>query len=581
MATTSPYPAGPPGPVLKRVARYRRVSTDEQAEWGTSLADQDQQTAAAILARRGWVDCGADYINDGVSGTLRRRPAMDRLIADCQARKIDVVVITKLDRFARKLKTLLHLWDAIEAAGAAIVIIEESIDSSTAVGRLVRNVLGAIAEFEVENIRARTMAGRRTRAKEGHVWRTRAPLGYRYVKGDRAAGTKHRLELDSAGGGLYPALVEEIITRVGSGEISASALAREFNARGVPTQRGGAQWYHATITGIIHNPAHHGRPEYGRFSYTSHETDDGRIVRAKRRGDDPIAGSGPAIVTEEEVEAARQALARNLKYTHRAATKDYLLGGGLITCGVCGEPHHWAAKTTRHGHPRYWCRVDQSHSLSGRVLEPAVWEALAALLRDPARIIAAARKDQGGRRRGRAGKRADAAEDALRRAERELADLDRRRGELLDLRLERVVDDAVYRAKDAQLAAGRAVVERRRDDLAARVAPALAPDARTVAGVEEQCRRLAAWLDDPTGATAERRRWIVRRVVRRIVATRQEVTIEGRLPGGSALASGVPANVARGEDAEAASGVSLPTPPMLERVLTEAASPKRFHHPLA
>jgi len=577
MATsTSPHPPGPPGPILKRVARYRRVSTDEQAEWGTSLADQDQQTAAAILARRGWVDCGTDYVDDGVSGTLRRRPAMDRLIADCQAKRVEIVIVTKLDRFARKLKTLLHLWDAIEATGAAIVIIEESIDSSTAVGRLVRNVLGAIAEFEVENIRARTMAGRRTRAKEGHVWRTRAPLGYRYVKGDRAAGTKHRLELDSGGGGLYPALVEEIMTRVGSGEISASALAREFNARGVPTQRGGAQWYHATITGIIHNPAHHGRPEYGRFSYTSRETDDGRVVRAKQRGDDPIAGTGPAIVTQEQVEAARQALARNLRYTKPAAAKDYLLGGGLITCGVCGEPHHWAAKTTRHGHPRYWCRVDQSHSLSGRVLEPAVWEALAALLRDPARIIAATQRDQGGQgRRGQTAKKADAAETALRRAERELADLDRRRGELLDLRLERVVDDTVYRAKDAQLAAGRAVVERRRDELAARVAPLLMPDARTVAGVEEQCRRLAAWLDDPTGATPERRRWIVRRVVRRIVATRQEVTIEGRLP---ALAVDV---MAHGEDAKAAPNVLPSAPPVREGVRTEAASPKRFHHPLA
>jgi len=142
---------------VKRAAIYCRVSTDEQAEHGYSLADQQERGRAYIASRgRGWMPVEESYIDDGVSGTLRDRPALGRLLADAKAGKIDVVVCTKLDRLARKLRVLLSIWDELEDMGVAVVIIEESIDTTTAIGQLVRNVLGAIAEFEVDTIAART-----------------------------------------------------------------------------------------------------------------------------------------------------------------------------------------------------------------------------------------------------------------------------------------------------------------------------------------------------------------------------------------------------------------------------------------
>jgi len=521
-------------PPLRRVARYRRVSTDDQAEWGTSLQDQDQQTRAAIAAHRGWVDDGGDYTDDGVSGTLRHRPAMDRILERCRRGEVDVMLCTKLDRFARKLKTMLYLWDAIEATGASIVIIEESIDTSTPIGRFLRNVLGAIAEFEVETFRARTMAGRRLKASRGHVWRRYSPMGLKAVKGDREAGVAPHLEIDGA---VFPLIVQELVQRIGSGEISATKLAEEFNARGVPTQRGG-RWHHRTITAIIHNPAIHGAPAYGRYSYESYESEDGRRRRRVRKGTDPITASGPALVTKEEVEAAQAALVRNQQFATRNAKRLFLLNGGLIVCAECGEPHHWTGSVTGCS-ARYRCRQDGHHSVVASVIEDAVWDALLDLLRDPRRVFTAMRRRQTRTRI----KRGDAATETT-ALERAVGEVDRQRGELLDLRLAHVVDDTVYRSKDTALAASRATLAARLDALTP--APPASGTGRaslddgTVARISALWAAVAARLGDAEPADKAH---VMRRVVRRVVARREQVTIEGALPAsvevdGSALQDG-------------------------------------------
>ncbi len=134
-----------------------RVSTGRQAEEGHSLGEQE---------RRGRVYPGwpvVVYREESVPGASKRRPERDRLLAD--TRRGDVVLVTSLDRLGRSTRDLLGVFEAIEEAGATFVSLRESIDTSTASGRLLRTILAAVAEFEREIGRERTSAGIAGRAR--------------------------------------------------------------------------------------------------------------------------------------------------------------------------------------------------------------------------------------------------------------------------------------------------------------------------------------------------------------------------------------------------------------------------------
>jgi len=130
---------------------YARVSTGEQ------------DTGAQLQALR---DAGcARVFHDRASGGRWDRPELMRLLD--QLRAGDVVVVCKLDRLSRSLKDLLHLMERIDAAGAGFRSLTESIDTTTAAGRMMMQMVGVFAEFERAMIRERTMAGLAEARRQG------------------------------------------------------------------------------------------------------------------------------------------------------------------------------------------------------------------------------------------------------------------------------------------------------------------------------------------------------------------------------------------------------------------------------
>ena len=161
-------------------ALYARVSTDAQAEEGYSIDIQGERLEA-YCNLKGY-ESFEHYIDGGYSGSNLNRPSMQRLIQDCKDKKIDRVVVYKLDRLSRSQKDTLYLIEEVFLPhGVDFVSINESFDTSTPFGRAVIGILSVFAQLERENIRERTRAGMLGRVRDGY-WPGggRVPFGYDY-----------------------------------------------------------------------------------------------------------------------------------------------------------------------------------------------------------------------------------------------------------------------------------------------------------------------------------------------------------------------------------------------------------------
>jgi DNA invertase Pin-like site-specific DNA recombinase len=115
---------------------------------------------------RGWqiVDT---YVDQGVSGAKEKRPELDRLMADAAKRRFDIVAVWKFDRFARSVSHLLRALEHFQSLGIEFFSYSESIDTSTAYGKMTFTVLGAVAELERSLLIERVRAGLRSAKARG------------------------------------------------------------------------------------------------------------------------------------------------------------------------------------------------------------------------------------------------------------------------------------------------------------------------------------------------------------------------------------------------------------------------------
>jgi site-specific DNA recombinase len=145
---------------------YIRVSTLEQVREGWSLTAQRRRVKDYCRAR-GW-KLARIYADEGLSGANgKKRPAFDEMVSDVLADGVTHVVALKLDRLGRSAAGLLNLYDRLESKGTALVCIEESIDTSTPHGKLLRTLLAGVAEFERDIIAQRTKVGLEAARKAG------------------------------------------------------------------------------------------------------------------------------------------------------------------------------------------------------------------------------------------------------------------------------------------------------------------------------------------------------------------------------------------------------------------------------
>src|SRR6202162_1410542 len=144
-----------------RVALYARVSTTNGQSPEMQLGELRE-----YAARRGWKIFG-EYIDWGISGAQQSRPELNRLMTDAHQRNIDAVLVWKIDRFGRSLKHLVNSLADLSAYGVAFISLRDNLDLSTPSGRLMFQIIGAMAEFERSLIQERVRAGLRNAKVKG------------------------------------------------------------------------------------------------------------------------------------------------------------------------------------------------------------------------------------------------------------------------------------------------------------------------------------------------------------------------------------------------------------------------------
>src|SRR5438270_4638563 len=170
-------------PVSKRVrcAIYTRVSTDQGLEQDFNSLDAQYEASQAYIrsqAHAGWALIRSKYDDGGFSGGNTDRPALQRLLEDVRARKVDIIVVYKVDRLTRSLADFAKLVELFDEHGVSFVSVTQQFNTTTSMGRLTLNVLLSFAQFErevtSERIRDKIAASKREGLWVGGM----APLGY-------------------------------------------------------------------------------------------------------------------------------------------------------------------------------------------------------------------------------------------------------------------------------------------------------------------------------------------------------------------------------------------------------------------
>lgn len=206
---------------VKKVIGYTRVSTEEQGRSGLGLEAQRAAIRAQATAH-GW---DVEWIEDsGESASSLKRPGMLEALDLLKRGDADAIVIAKLDRLSRSVQDFAQVLDTAKRQRWAVIALDLGVDTTTTTGRLVANIMAAVAQWEREIISDRTsLALKAAQSKGIHV------------------GRRSSLDKDT----------ELRLLELRAQGYSHSKIAVQLNAERVPTAHGGAQWYTTTVARIL------------------------------------------------------------------------------------------------------------------------------------------------------------------------------------------------------------------------------------------------------------------------------------------------------------------------------------------
>jgi site-specific DNA recombinase len=329
---------------------YCRVSTTHQADKASLTTQKERLTAYTTAHGHDIVDTYSDV----GSGKDTKRSELDRLLADCRAGRVNVVLVTKLDRITQSTRDLDRLLTLFAEHEVTFVSISENIDSSSAMGRFMRDLLGLLTRLEREITGERVAADMRQRAEQGKFNGGQPPYGYEsqrsIVNRLRKNGYAETTAQAEAAvkcpepGKLYLIESEAVHVRAIFDRFlqtkSIRRTARDMNAAGLRT-RNGKPWNSTSIYRILTNPTYTGLIRYAR---TATDALTGKFIK-----------QAESILSEGK--------------------QDPLIApdvSGLLKCGLCGSPMAGDLRSKYRGRQYRYYQCKRHHEL-GKEACPGVY----------------------------------------------------------------------------------------------------------------------------------------------------------------------------------------------------------------
>ena len=372
-----------------RVAAYCRVSTLlEQQE--SSFEAQKSHYTEMILSNPNWNMAGI-YADDGISGTdMRKRDEFNRLLQDCEAGKIDLVLTKSISRFARNTADMLNAIRMLRAKKIAVYFEKEHINTLEDAGEMLVTILGSQAQEESWNLSENTRWGITRRFENGTV----------IVNCSRFMGYKKN------GDGELEIVPEEaevvrLIFRLYLEGMSIAGIRKHLENAGIPTVTGRQRWNEGTINKMLSNEKYMGDALLQK-TYTADFLTKTRVKNNGEVRQYYIRDDHDAIIPREIYYAVQQEKKRRAEHHKPAATRrakekkkgyssKYILSN-LLACGECGQPYRrltWARNgekrivwrcASRAEHGTRYCQ--HSATLDEEPLQRAVMQAIRRVTRD-------------------------------------------------------------------------------------------------------------------------------------------------------------------------------------------------------
>ena len=383
---------------MKTAAIYARVSSEKQKEEQTISS---QTVALVEFAQSEGYTVPSEWIfqDEGYSGSVLVRPALERLRDLAAEGQIEAVLIYSPDRLSRKYAYQVLLMEEFSKQGVEVIFIK-SPHSATPEDQLLLQFQGMIAEYERAQITERTRRGKRHRAKSGLVnVLCGAPYGYRYVRKSETANAFYEVIEDEA------AVVREVYRLYTEDAVSIGAITRQLNHQGVPTRKRKSPWERTTVWAMLRNPAYKGTACFGKTERTERKKTTRRL--RQRGGFSPRCGASrerprqdwieipvPALVDEQTFELAQERLAENQRFSSRN-TKEPTLLQGVLVCAQCDYAYYrTSTQTSKRKIYYYRClgsddfrhrgkRVCTNRPVRQDYLDELIWKHVVQMLEDP------------------------------------------------------------------------------------------------------------------------------------------------------------------------------------------------------
>ena len=427
------------------VAIYARVSSEKQEKQETvhsQIAELRQ-----FAGRKGYAIVN-EYVDEGYSGEMLARPALDKLRDDVSGKLFDSILVYSPDRLSRKYVYQGLIKIELKKHGVEVIFINNPEKDDKPEGRLLEVIQGLIAEYEKAQIIERTRRGKLFNAREGILVTSIAPYGYRYVKKSSELSKDGYYVIEENEAVIVRLIFELYVNK----RLSKRALARELTRRKVRPRRG-IHWRTSTIDKILRNETYAGVTYYNKHIAKEPEKRNPESVVYRRRKNSSLRlrpkeewipiklGEHLRIIDSDVFNMTQKLLKKNSVLLPRESKHDYLLKG-LVVCGKCGSPF---VGSPCHGKLYYRCgnryrkfplpKECSAGTVKADKIEAVVWDAVSEALQQPDLVIEEIKKSH-----ETVNENASKLESEIRDIEQSLMSLKDSRDKLLDAYAESIIN---------------------------------------------------------------------------------------------------------------------------------------------